>query len=200
MNYKTLYTLLVILILILSGCNSAEPPGSNTTKLIVGNSAPSFSLQSNQGTVSLSDYLGKGVVLFFGYTNCPDICPTGLSTLTQAMIQLSNASQQQLQPIFITLDPATDTPSRLAEYLQYFHPQLIGLSGSQQALKQVAQHYQVQYKRQPQPNSEYDIIQHSAYYYFISPNGKLNQYLPHQSSVEQLKQALTLLNKEKESV
>ncbi|MDE1463071.1 SCO family protein [Spartinivicinus poritis] len=199
MKYKSFAILFVSLALVmLSGCSPTEPATASNNSLALGKLAPDFTLQSSQGPISLTDFKGKGVVLFFGYTNCPDVCPTGLSTLTQALKQLPKTTQQQLQPIFITLDPTVDTPTRLAEYLHYFHPNLIGLSSNQQTLKQVTQAYHVTYKRQPQPNSEFDFIQHTAYFYLISSTGKLNQYLPHQSSIENLKQALTMLVKTKQ--
>ncbi|WP_163832436.1 SCO family protein [Spartinivicinus ruber] len=198
MKYKSYAILLVILILIiLSGRNPTEPTTTNSS-LAPDKTAPNFTLQSNQGPVSLTDFQGKGVILFFGYTNCPDVCPTGLSTLTQALKQLPKATQQQLQPIFITLDPTVDTPSRLSEYLQYFHPNFIGLSSNQHTLQQVTQDYHVIYKRQPQSNSEFDFIQHTAYFYLISPTGNLSQYLPHQSSITSLKKALSMLVKTKQ--
>ncbi|MCX4028080.1 SCO family protein [Endozoicomonas sp. SM1973] len=199
MKYKSYAILFSSLVLImLSGCSPTEPATTSNNSLAPGKPAPNFTLQSNQGPISLADFKGKGVVLFFGYTNCPDVCPTGLSSLTQALKQLPKTTQQRLQPIFITLDPTVDTPARLAEYLRYFHSNLIGLSSNQQTLEQITQAYHVVYKRQPQPNSEFDFIQHTAYFYFISPTGKLSQYLPHQSSIENLKQALTMLVKTKQ--
>ncbi|MFM1892225.1 MAG: hypothetical protein RLZ44_1302, partial [Pseudomonadota bacterium] len=108
-----------------------------------------FSLVSADGPVTLQDLRGKVVAIYFGYTHCPDICPTSLAALAQAIKQLSPEQQAQVQGVFISVDPERDTPQRATEYARAFDPRFTGLSGTPEAIAEVAKRYFVLYEKVP---------------------------------------------------
>jgi protein SCO1/2 len=120
--------------------------------------------------VSLEDFRGKVVVLFFGYTHCPQVCPTELAELAQMMRKLGKDADR-VQVLFITLDPERDTPDLLAKYPAAFYPTFKGLSGDSAATAQAAKAFGVTYEKQPNKNGGYDL-DHSAGTYFIAPRGR----------------------------
>ncbi|MBU1425308.1 MAG: SCO family protein [Gammaproteobacteria bacterium] len=120
--------------------------------------------------VSLADFRGKVVVLFFGYTHCPQICPTTLADLAQVMRELGKDADK-VQVLFVTLDPERDTRDMLAQYPPAFYPTFKGLSGDSMATAQAAQAFGVIYQKQPNKNGGYDL-DHSAGTYLIAPGGK----------------------------
>ena len=121
---------------------------------------------------------GQVVLLSFGYTFCPDICPTTLATINAALKQLGDDAER-VQPVFISLDPERDTPERLHEYVNWFNPRLIGLTGSAETLRQVADRYRVRYARVQTDGSDYYTLDHSASLYLLDRDGKLARMLPH---------------------
>lgn len=115
--------------------------------------------------VHLRDYRGRAVLLFFGYTHCPDVCPTSLYNLKGALEKLGNAADQ-VQVIMVTVDPDRDTPDALEEYVRYFHRQFVGLSGTVQEIDQVARQYRVRYQIDGWPSAG-GRVSHSAYIYLL---------------------------------
>ncbi len=139
-----------------------------------------FTLQSLSGPVSLKDYRGKVTLLYFGYTMCPDVCPTNLSMMSNALMQLSDKELSQVQPIFISVDPKRDTMERLAEYSNYFHPSIIGASDTPEIIKELADRYGVAYQLVVQDASATNyVVDHSSETYVIDPQGKLVERLEH---------------------
>lgn len=139
-----------------------------------------FTLRSASGPVSLRDFRGKAVLLFFGYTHCPDVCPNALAYLAQVLNGLSGEEQRRVQGIFISIDPERDTPEALAEYVAYFHPGLIGVTGTGEEVATVAGLYGAQYCRvEPADPSMGYSISHSAVAYLVSPDGELRFIFPH---------------------
>jgi len=132
---------------------------------------------------------GQIVLLSFGYTFCPDICPTTLATINAAMKQLG-ADAARVQPVFISLDPERDTPERLSEYVTWFNPRLIGLTGSPETLRQIADHYRVRYARVQTADADYYTLDHSASLYLLDRNGELARMLPHGLPTDALVDAL----------
>ena len=123
--------------------------------------------------VSLKDFNGKAVLLFFGYTSCPDICPNTLAILRQVYTDLRDQADR-VQIIYITVDPDRDTPQRVQDYAAIFHPDFIGLSGSQPALEPVWQAYGVYREIDDTSGSAAGyLVTHSARLYLIDPQGKL---------------------------
>lgn len=159
---------------------------SNTTDGFVLASAPAggdFTLTGSHGSVSLADFRGQLVLLYFGFTTCPDICPTNLAHLSSAMKQLAEEEQQRVKVIMITVDPERDTQEKMDVYLPYFHPSFIGLTGSEQQIAQVARQYGAVYQKAPLGEGALGYtVDHSAFTYLINATGELVAQLPHDTS------------------
>jgi protein SCO1/2 len=138
-----------------------------------------FTLNSSKGEVSLADFRGKVSLIYFGYTMCPDICPTNLSMMANAFTQLSKQELKGVQGIFISVDPERDTLERLAEYTHYFHPSILGLTATPDVIKEVADRYGVAYQKVVQDSATNYVVDHSSETYVIDPNGQLVERLPH---------------------
>ncbi len=153
-----------------------------------------FSLQHLSGPVSLSDFSGKGVVLMFGYTSCPDVCPSGLANLAAALTRLSEPEQQQIQALFISVDPERDTLEKLDQYSRYFLPTLLGLTASKAEIDRVVSAYAAFYRRVEMLGSALGYsVDHSARIYLIDRNGQLVQLLNHNTPVAELATAIQRL-------
>lgn len=149
-----------------------------------------FKLDSISGPVELKQFRGKVTVLYFGYTFCPDACPTTLYALGEAMKGLKPEEAAQIQPLFITLDPVRDDVKRLEEYSQYFYPGMLGLRGTDAQLAAVARQYGVLYARQKVASAADYVVDHSSLLYVIDINGKLVQSVPYGSSPTEIVAAL----------
>ena len=146
----------------------AAPPGGD------------FTMQSSEGPVSLQDLRGRVVALYFGYTRCPDVCPTSLAFLAQALNELRDEELPSVRGLFISVDPKRDTLSAIAEYAAYFHPNIIGVSGSEAQLAAVARGYGAKYYEVELEDSASGYsVNHSAVTYLIAPDGALRFIFPH---------------------
>ncbi|MGA9795505.1 MAG: SCO family protein [Rhizomicrobium sp.] len=131
-----------------------------------------FALTDQDGHARTNaDYRGHYVLLYFGYTNCPDVCPTTLAVIADAMKQMGPKARE-VTPIFVTVDPARDTPKTLKTYLSAFGPQFVGLTGGAAAIKKVAGEYRVYYARHPLKGGGY-AMDHSSELYLLGPQGTL---------------------------
>lgn len=134
-----------------------------------------FELTSHDGrTVTNEDFQDKLLLIFFGYTHCPDVCPTDLLVMGQAL-QLLGEEGKNIQPLFISIDPARDTVERLADYVENFHPRLVGLTGTREQTLAAANHYGVDVSatyRAELPGSAYSM-NHSAFTYLVGRDGGL---------------------------
>jgi protein SCO1/2 len=145
-----------------------------------------FTLDGPSGPVALHDFSGKVVLLYFGYTYCPDICPTSLAVWQQALDALTPGELAQVQPLFVSVDPERDSIERLAEYAQFFHPRIVALTGRPATLAEIAGRYGAVFVRQESASAGGYVIDHSALTYVIDPQGRLVDALPHGASAEQL--------------
>jgi protein SCO1/2 len=131
-----------------------------------------FTLTSGDGvTVTDKDFRGKYMLIYFGYTFCPDICPTSLNTVAEALDRLG-AKAERVLPLFITIDPKRDTPDAVKQYAQAFGPRMVGLTGSQAQVDIVAKAYRVYYREHrtgPGPNDY--TMDHSSILYLVGPDG-----------------------------
>jgi protein SCO1/2 len=160
-----------------------RPDSAQPMQLAEAPQGGDFVLQSWQGPVALGDLRGKVVALYFGYTHCPDVCPVGLSYLSGALKQLGAEEVGQVQALFISVDPARDTPEYLKDYVEYFHPAVLGVTGSDEALTRVANLYGAAYYRVEPEGSAVDYaVDHSANIYLIDKQGVLRQTLAHGAS------------------
>jgi protein SCO1/2 len=158
----------------LPGSFAAQPTGGD------------FTLDGPTGPVALHDFSGKIVLLQFGYTYCPDICPTSLSILAQVLGGLTPAEVAKVQPLFVSVDPERDNVARLVEYTTFFHPAIIGLTGPVGRLAELAGRYGAIFVRQENASAGGYVIDHTALTYLIDKNGRLVASLPHATPPEQL--------------
>lgn len=129
-------------------------------------------------TVTNADLHGRWLLLYFGYTFCPDVCPTDLQKVIQARGGLG-PEEKDLTPVFITVDPARDTVAVMARYVALFSPDLLGLTGSPAAIGQVVREFRVYVAKQPLPGGGGGyLINHSTFLYLIDPQGRLATILP----------------------
>lgn len=172
-----------------------EPPRRTAAELmdvLMWNREPiggPFTLVDHEGNARTdADFRGKLLLVYFGFTSCPDICPTDLQQIAQA-ITLLGAEGDQVQPLFVTLDPERDTAAHLAEYVANFHPRLIGLTGRAQAVRAAADSYKVFYEKIALGGSDC-TIDHSASIYLMDRSGGYLGFFPPGTSTERM---LTIL-------
>jgi len=173
----------VVLALALVGCGQKGPSfeASDITGSTFGRD---FALSDPAGAPrTLADYRGKAVVVFFGYTQCPDVCPTTLAALAEAMKKLG-AEADRVQVVFITVDPERDTPELLAKYVPSFDPRFVGLRGDADATARTAREFKVIYQKQPGVASGSYSMDHSAGAYIFDPQGRLRLYVGHSQTPE----------------
>lgn len=119
-------------------------------------------------------------VVYFGFTRCPDVCPTSLAMLAGALNQIDDETKKQLRPMFVSLDPERDDAESSATYAHYFHAMIEGLSGPQDITTSLANRYGVIFRKTELPNSELKYtLDHSSYFYFLQPDGTLITKVPH---------------------
>jgi len=131
------------------------------------------------------DFRGKLVLIYFGYTHCPDVCPTELQALSLALDMLGTAAEA-VQPLFITIDPERDTPSHLADYVMAFHPRLVALTGEISAIRKVALAYKVYFARNGAAQSGEYAVDHTGFVYLVGKDGHYLGFMTPESSPEQI--------------
>lgn len=137
-------------------------------------------LDTAEGELKLSDFRGRGVVVYFGYTSCPDICPTTLQTMGRAFGQLTEAEQDQLALVFVSVDPERDELARLGAYARYFHPHFHGGSASPERVAAMAADWGVQYRRSESPGSAMGYtVDHSTQAFLVDRDGKMVHQIAH---------------------
>lgn len=145
-----------------------------------------FVLHSARGDVALKDYRGKVVLLYFGYINCPDACPTTLSQWTKAFKKLTPTELEKVQGIMVSVDPERDTLAELDAFTDFFHDNIVGVSGSLEELTQVTALYGAEFKIQPhQPGKNYGV-DHSFHVFVINPAGKLVERIDFTLPIDEL--------------
>lgn len=138
-----------------------------------------FSLESSEGPFHLKDLRGKVVLIYFGYTFCPDICPTNLAMMAQALNALSAEELQRVQGVFVSVDPERDSLEHLAAYTDHFHPAIIGVTGSPEELARIAKQYGAAYRKVEGESEGGYLVDHSSNTFVVAPDGSLNTTLPH---------------------
>ncbi len=163
---------------LLAGCGPGKPEfrSSDITGSAFGKD---FALTDHTGRPrTLADFRGKAVVIFFGYTQCPDVCPTLLATLREAMAELGKDADR-VQVLFVTIDPERDTPQLLEKYVPAFDPRFLGLYGDAEATARVAKEFKVIYRKQPGQTPDSYTMDHSAGTFIFDPAGRLRLYAGH---------------------
>lgn len=145
-----------------------------------------FTLVSETGeTVTDKDVITEPSLLYFGYTFCPDVCPLDNSRNAEA-IELLESRGQIVQPVFISIDPNRDTPEVMAEFTDYLHPRMLGLTGSAEQVKAASQAYRTYYKKQESDDEEYYLVDHSTFTYLVMPEQGFVEYFKRDVTPEQM--------------
>jgi protein SCO1/2 len=177
-------------ILLLTTPQGGQPVQSSGTALIGG----PFSLVGTDGKpVTDRDFRGRYMLIFFGFTHCPDICPAELQVIAQALDQLGDKAKNVV-PVFITLDPERDTPEAMANYVKSFGANFVGLTGSPGAIAAAAKAYRVSYSKVENKDSAGDYsVDHSALVYLMDPEGRYVTHFSYGLSADQMAEKLEKL-------
>ncbi|NTV10683.1 MAG: SCO family protein [Zoogloea sp.] len=188
-----LRALLLVVVLGLSACSGKPATSFHNTDLTGAGYASDFHLLDSAGKPrSLADFRGKVVTVFFGYTQCPDVCPTSLSNMAETMRQLG-PDADRVQVLFITVDPERDTPELLSHYVPAFDPRFLGLYGDAATTAAVAKEFRVFYQKQPGSTPSTYTIDHSAGTYIYDPKGRLRLYAKHGEAPDNMAADIRLL-------
>jgi protein SCO1/2 len=175
-----IFTLLlgVALILGMTACNQQKSAVKfNATDITGADFGKDFQLTDHNGkSKTLADFKGKAVVMFFGYTHCPDVCPTTMSDMAQALVLLGKDADK-VQVLFVTVDPARDTQELLAKYVPAFNPGFLGLYGDEAATAKVAKDFRIFYQKNQDKNGQGYSVDHTAGTYVFDPSGKLRLFM-----------------------
>lgn len=166
--------------------------GGNGGKGIASIGGP-FTLVDHKGQQRTDeDFRGKYMLIYFGYTYCPDVCPTALQVMTQAMDRLAPETQKKITPVFITIDPERDTVKQLNAYVDNFHPSMVGLTGTAEQIAKTARAYRVYYGRAKSAKDETTdyLMDHSSIVFLIDPDGKYVTHFTHATPPEKMAEKL----------
>lgn len=190
----------------LAGCSEKNPAGGSEEMMLSQAKTPfkntdltglnygnDFALKDHTGQVrKLTDFKGKAVVVFFGFTHCPDVCPTTLAELATVMKELGPLADK-VQVLFITVDPERDTPELLAKYVPAFDPRFLGLVGSVAETEQVAKQFKAFYQKVPGKTAGSYTVDHTAGSYIFDPQGRIRLFVRHGQGTEPIVHDLKLL-------
>ena len=189
---RTLLACLLTLGLLLAGC-SEPPPAFKSTDITGSDWGKDFSLTDHHGKPRrLADFKGKAVVLFFGFTQCPDVCPTTLSAMHETM-KLLGPDAERVQVLFVSLDPERDTQELLAQYVPQFNPSFLGLRTDADGTAAIAREFKVFYAKQPGKTPDSYTIDHSTGSFAFDPQGRLRLLLRHGEAPANIAADLKLL-------
>jgi protein SCO1/2 len=150
-----------------------------------------FILTDQHGArVTEQDFAGRYMLIYFGYTYCPDVCPLSLTTMSAAVDQLPPEQAAEVVPMFITVDPARDTVEQLALYAPLFHPQLVALTGTEDEVRAAARAYRV-YFHIPDEEGDAYLVDHSTFVYLMDPDGKYVTHFGIDAAPEAMAQAIS---------
>ncbi|WP_343563471.1 SCO family protein [Kiloniella sp. b19] len=159
--------------------NDSQGTSGSGTALIGG----PFELTSHEGQrMTQEDFKGKYMLIYFGYTYCPDVCPTSLALMSQALDNLEKtdpAIAEQITPVFITVDPERDQVEEVAAYVSHFYPGMVGLTGSPEDVRAAAKSYRVFYQKAESSEASDYLVDHSSITYLMGPDGTYVQHFAH---------------------
>jgi cytochrome oxidase Cu insertion factor (SCO1/SenC/PrrC family) len=152
-----------------------------------------FSLTDHKGQPKTDrDFRGRYMLIYFGFTYCPDVCPTALQSMTLALGQLAPETQDKITPVFITIDPERDTAEQLKTYVENFHPRMVGLTGTPEQIAQTARVYRVYFARAKDEKKEATdyLMDHSSIVFLMNPEGEYVTHFTHATSPEKMAERL----------
>ena len=189
---RLLAAALAAVAILAAGCNPGAPKFASTDITGAG-FGRELALTDHAGTPrTLADFRGKAVVVFFGFTHCPDVCPTALATIAQARKQLGRDADR-VQGLFVTVDPERDTPDLLSRYATAFDPTFLGLFGDAAATERVAKEFKVVYRKAEGKTPDSYTIDHSAGIFVFDPQGRLRLFVSHGQKADVLAKDLAEL-------
>jgi protein SCO1 len=176
-------TLVVALVALLGACGR-DGPRFQASDITGSTFAREIALTDHNGKArTLADFRGRAVVVFFGYTQCPDVCPTTLAMLAEVMKRLG-ADADRVQVLFVTVDPERDTAELMSKYVPAFDPRFLGLGGDADATARTAKEFKVIYQKQPGTTPGSYSMDHSAGLYVFDPQGQIRLYVGHNQGAE----------------
>lgn len=180
---------------VLAGCHTGQP-GFQSTDITGADFGKAFALTDHNGKQrSLEDFRGQVVVMFFGFTHCPDVCPTTLAELAGAVKKLGPAGEK-VQVLLVTIDPERDTPELLAKYVTAFNPKFLALRGNADETARVAKEFKVIYQKVAGPREENYAMDHSAGSYIFDRQGRLRLYVSYGRGADVFAHDIDLLLKQ----
>ena len=171
-----------------TGAKTASTSSSATVEI----GGPFTLVDHNGKTVTDADFQGRYKLIFFGYTSCPDVCPTALGGVSE-MLDIIGKKSEQIVPLFISVDPKRDTVDVLQEYVTNFHPNIVGLTGSKEQIDSVTRAYRSFYSIEDDgdSNGEFYSVSHSSYLYLMGPDGKFITVFGHNRSPEDMAKSIS---------
>ena len=145
-----------------------------------------FTVETTQGAVSLSDLEGRIVVMYFGFLNCPDVCPNSMLTIKSALKKLPDAWQPNIQVLLISVDPGRDDVQALAAFAQHYDPNYLGATATPAVIDQITAQYAAYYSVEPADSPADYEVSHSSRYYVIGPDGQLADAMRHSTTANEL--------------
>lgn len=167
------------------------PRGAAGTLLASAIGGPFRLVDQHGNTVTDADLKGRWSLIYFGYTHCPDACPTALNDIAIALDELG-AKREAVRPVFITVDPERDTPEILKDYVASFDAPILALTGSPEEIARAAKAYRVYYAKHAEPGGDYSM-DHSSVIYVMDPEGRFTASFTHQSTPEEIAERLKKL-------
>ena len=202
MQKRAIIIFLVGLLVLLGGAAAylLTAPATTVTRLPsqAGSGTPeiggAFELVDQSGaTRTQVDFAGRHMLVYFGYTYCPDVCPTSLSIMSQALDLLEGETgslEDRVVPVFVTVDPARDDVPAMAAYAEHFHPRLVALTGSDEQIAAAAKAYRVDYRKAEDPSASEYLMDHSSFIYLMGPDGTYVSHFAHNASPQEVAEGL----------
>lgn len=191
---RSFLILVLLCVVVIAGCTSDKQESlAYGTDITGAEFANTLSLQDHTGKLKkLEDFRGKAVALFFGYTHCPDVCPTTMADLASAMKLLGRRSDE-VQVLFVTLDPERDSREVLEKYVPSFDHRFLGLYGSPEQVAETARNFKVFYSMQTEAGKSGYVLDHSAGVYLFDKDGKIRIYIKYGQKPAEIAHDLELL-------
>jgi protein SCO1/2 len=186
--------LLTLALALVAACGPAKRTDFKATDITGADFGKRLELTDHNGVRrSLADFKGKLVVLFFGYTHCPDVCPTTLADVAAALKTMPPVDAEQVQALFVSVDPERDTPEMLKQFVPYFHPSFLGLHGSPEEIAAASKEFRIHYRKHVEPGASDYLVDHTAGSYVLDKEGRLRLFQPFAQPPAEIAHDLTLL-------